>query len=240
MEDKLKTEIGTLISDFKDKVNEWNENYRDSNIQFIYNENLDQLNASSIKYILVGDNPGVKEKEHNKYLIGATGLIARSFFKSELEVSDFNNEVLILNKTPIHSAKTSGLSEICKSSNMDLLQVTQEYMCNLIYNLQNLLNCEVIILGFGGCRINKKWDLKVQTSKKEKTMIHFFLKLREFLMSDKKFSENVFVAQHFSRGVLFKEMIKKIDDIENLNKKKFLEYCKTYTEEIRNSKLQKK
>lgn len=85
----------------------------------VYNTALDELTPDSeIKLIVIGDNPGKSEQLNinKKYLVGQAGKLADGFFKKhpELEI-DFRKNVIILNKTPIHSAKTKHLSKIEKS-----------------------------------------------------------------------------------------------------------------------------
>ncbi|MCR4734365.1 MAG: hypothetical protein K5829_05115 [Treponema sp.] len=84
----------------------------------VYNRDLDSLTkASEIKLIVIGDNPGKDEQlaKNNRYLVGQAGKIADGFFKRNEELGiDFRKNVIILNKTPVHSAKTIQLKRIMK------------------------------------------------------------------------------------------------------------------------------
>lgn len=84
----------------------------------VYNTALDELTKDSeIKLIVIGDNPGKSEQLsiNKKYLVGQAGKIATSFFKNNPELNtDFRQHVIILNKTPVHSAKTKHLTQIEK------------------------------------------------------------------------------------------------------------------------------
>ena len=78
----------------------------------VYNRALDDIEIDDeIKIILVADNPGKKEQlaANNRYLVGQSGKLAEGWFKRELGI-DFRREVLILNKTPVHTPKTAELA----------------------------------------------------------------------------------------------------------------------------------
>jgi hypothetical protein len=80
----------------------------------VYNRALDDLGPGDrISFILVADNPGKKEQlaENNRYLVGQSGKLAAGFFQNRLGV-DFRKEVIILNKTPIHTPKTAELRRL--------------------------------------------------------------------------------------------------------------------------------
>ncbi|MDR2739346.1 MAG: hypothetical protein LBB68_05900 [Treponema sp.] len=83
----------------------------------VYNEALDEASPrDEIKLILVADNPGRREQaaENRRYLVGPSGKIAERFFREEPSLGiDFRKNVLILNKTPIHTPRTAELRELC-------------------------------------------------------------------------------------------------------------------------------
>jgi hypothetical protein len=80
----------------------------------VYNESLDAVTATdTIKIILVGDNPGRREQETGRYLIGPSGKLAENFFRAHPALGiDFRKNVLILNKTPIHTPRTADLKKV--------------------------------------------------------------------------------------------------------------------------------
>jgi hypothetical protein len=84
----------------------------------VYNRALDDVNAGDeIKLILVADNPGRREQaaENRRYLVGPSGKIAGRFFSEEPSLGiDFRKNVLILNKTPVHTPRTAELRELCR------------------------------------------------------------------------------------------------------------------------------
>jgi len=86
--------------------------------QIVYNRSIDDVKKEDdIKIILVGDNPGKDEQleRNRRYLVGQSGKIADGFFRKNPELGiDFRKNVLILNKTPLHTAKTKELALLIK------------------------------------------------------------------------------------------------------------------------------
>ncbi|GHV87741.1 hypothetical protein AGMMS50267_01010 [Spirochaetia bacterium] len=84
----------------------------------VYNLALDEVTQKDdIKLILTADNPGRREQaaENRRYLVGPSGKIADRFFREHPELGiDFRQNVLILNKTPIHTPRTIELGELCR------------------------------------------------------------------------------------------------------------------------------
>lgn len=84
----------------------------------VYNRALDDAGPEAeIKLILVADNPGRREQaaENRRYLVGPSGKIAEKFFRENPELGiDFRENVIILNKTPIHTPRTAELRELAR------------------------------------------------------------------------------------------------------------------------------
>ena len=82
----------------------------------VYNTALDKVARNDqIKLIVVGDNPGKNEQlECNRaYLVGQAGKLGDKFFNDSPELGiNFRKNVIILNKTPVHSPKTKDLAFI--------------------------------------------------------------------------------------------------------------------------------
>jgi hypothetical protein len=111
----------------------------------VYNHALDDLVPSSeIRLILVGDNPGRREQETGRYLVGPSGKIAEGFFRRATELGiDLRENVLILNKTPVHSPRTAELGELCRLGGPDLVLCigeTQRFMASLLLDFQRALS----------------------------------------------------------------------------------------------------
>ncbi|MGL4982009.1 MAG: hypothetical protein ACRC4W_03995 [Treponemataceae bacterium] len=144
---------------------------------FVYNTALDSITPqSNIKLIVIGDNPGKNEQlECNKsYLVGQAGKIADGFFKKNAELAiDFRKNVIILNKTPIHSAKTKELSFILRHAPpmiVDLFYESQLWMAEKTAALHKALNhggeCSLWIVGYGELRQKALFSLYQETLSK--------------------------------------------------------------------------
>lgn len=86
----------------------------------VYNRALDEITRNDeIRLIVIGDNPGKDEQleKNNRYLVGQSGKIAEGFFRKNPALGiDFRANAIILNKTPIHTAKTAHLKLLAKNS----------------------------------------------------------------------------------------------------------------------------
>ena len=170
------TEFVKIREDFKQRVKNWNDALKTDSIvalqkelaaadgvpeyplenSVVYNTAFDSVTSeSSVKLLVVGDNPGKSEQlnKNRTYLIGQSGKIAEGFFKNNTELGiDFRKNVLILNKTPVHTAKTKELVQLCKKagkSTADIVTESQKYMAELAFRLQQLFSCEIWIVGYG-------------------------------------------------------------------------------------------
>jgi hypothetical protein len=96
----------------------------------VYNEALDGLGpGEDIKLILVAVNPGRREQaaENRRYLVGPSGKIAERFFREEPSLGiDFRKNVLILNKTPVHTPRTAELRDLCRLGGPDLMEAVAQ------------------------------------------------------------------------------------------------------------------
>ncbi|MCL2209162.1 MAG: hypothetical protein FWC19_05430 [Treponema sp.] len=131
----------------------------------VYNTALDDVTADSdIKLILVADNPGRREQESKRYLIGPSGKIAQKFFRDNPALGiDFIKNVIILNKTPVHTPRTIQLRELnCMEENKkqsgipfsQALEESQKKMAEILLEFQKALLCPVWITGYSEMRKN--------------------------------------------------------------------------------------
>lgn len=154
-------EFEAIREEFRASVKSWSEDhpylleaqervrvkqgYEDYRVEtpIVYNRALDDIAPEAlIKVILVADNPGKKEQlaANNRYLVGQSGKLAELWFRSELGM-DFRREVLILNKTPVHTPKTAELALLAKSAGLHrsrleaLLAGSQAVMADLAWRL---------------------------------------------------------------------------------------------------------
>lgn len=121
----------------------------------VYNTDLDKITqADDIRLIVIGDNPGKDEQltKNQRYLCGQAGKIAEGYFRRTPELGiDFRRNAIILNKTPIHSAKTNQLKWMIKQGGTDfatLLEETQIWMAQQTANLQQSLGTELWLVGY--------------------------------------------------------------------------------------------
>ena len=96
----------------------------------VYNHALDEVTQETdIKLIVIGDNPGKDEQlqRNQRYLVGQAGKIAAGFFSRNPELAiDFRKNTIILNKTPVHTAKTAHLRYLLKNGGSEITHLIQE------------------------------------------------------------------------------------------------------------------
>ena len=121
----------------------------------VYNRALDDLTPQDeIKLIVIGDNPGKDEQlaKNNRYLVGLAGKIAEGYFRKNPELGvDFRRNVIILNKTPLHSAKTAQLKTIAKQGGEKiaaLIKESQLWMAQKTAELHAALGTELWLVGY--------------------------------------------------------------------------------------------
>lgn len=126
----------------------------------VYNTDFEKVTPQhKIKIILIGDNPGKNEQraENRRYLVGQAGKLAEKFFREhpELEI-DFRENVLILNKSPLHTARTVLLKKLVRSFSEKtgsnelerFFVASQCFMANTALQLQQNFNAKLYIVGY--------------------------------------------------------------------------------------------
>ena len=120
----------------------------------VYNTALDSvLPEDDIKLIVIGDNPGKNEQlnKNRKYLVGQSGKLAEGFFRRNGELGvDFRGNAIILNKTPVHTAKTNHLKYLLKNGSAEIRQLIEEsQIAKATARLhQNLKGCKLWLVGY--------------------------------------------------------------------------------------------
>jgi len=117
----------------------------------VYNRALDEVSQDSrIAWVVVADNPGKREQEAamNRYLVGRSGQVAQRFFARELGV-DFRSEVVIINKTPVHTPKTLQLKKLARlyPEARGILDESQRFMASMVPALQQCFNARIWVMG---------------------------------------------------------------------------------------------
>ena len=197
--------LNKFKSDFKNKINAWNTllpNLQDLQKEaaalaetpdypfqtpIVYNTALDSITEQDeIKLLVIGDNPGKDEQlaKNQKYLVGQAGKLGERFFKLNPELGiDFRKNVIILNKTPVHSAKTSHLKTIIKNGGPNAKQLIEEsqlWMAEQTALLAKALNSQIWLVGSSELKPKKVFSLYRDKLKETADL------------------ESVFVYQHFS------------------------------------------
>ena len=128
----------------------------------VYNRSLDDIKPEDeIKLIVIGDNPGKDEQlaKNNRYLVGQAGKIAEGYFRNKPELGiDFRKNVIILNKTPVHSAKTTQLKTVERLGGepvSGLLRESQIWMAKKTAELHARLGTELWLVGYSELRDKK-------------------------------------------------------------------------------------
>lgn len=165
----------------------------------VFNKNLELKDASKIKYIIIGDNPGKNEQQKEEYLIGLSGKLARNFFSQMLNLS-FDEHVLVLNKTPLHTPRTNDL-KVFSSKYQALLKESQIFMANLIFEYHKLLNCDLWINGYS------------QLTKKG--VFSYFLAQIQENYRENTLKNKLFVFRHFSMNQFSTDLKKQKKEDEN-------------------------
>lgn len=159
----------------------------------VYNSALDDITVDDeIKLILVADNPGRREQaaENRRYLVGPSGKIAKKFFleNPSLEI-DFLKNVIILNKTPIHTPRTGELKDLCRAETGQkvaaALEESQSTMAALLLEFQEALGCPAWIIGYSEMRKGGIFEIYTK-------------RLKELYAHKEEFYKQLFFFRHFS------------------------------------------
>ncbi len=169
----------------------------------VYNLALEEISKNDeIKLIVIGDNPGKDEQlaKNNKYLVGQAGKIAEGFFKRNESLGiDFRKNVIILNKTPIHSAKTSQLKTIARLGGekiSEFIKESQIWMAKRTAQLHIEMNNQILQENQ-----TELWLVGYSELKEKGLFLNYRDELKKYYSVDYKSKSNwqkVFVFQHFS------------------------------------------
>ena len=141
--------------------------------------------------------------------MGQAGKVADNFFKRHPELGiDFRRETIILNKTPLHTAKTKQIGALLKKTGDDfsvLLAETQRRLACRTALLQKKIGCPLWLVGYGELRKKALFTVYADELKKQ-------------------YSENLsamhevplFVFQHFSMNCFSNDLKKHFDTTKTL------------------------
>jgi len=188
----------------------------------VYNSALDDVNQNSeIRLILVADNPGRREQmaENRRYLVGPSGKIAEKFFRDNPSLNiDFRKNVIILNKTPVHTPRTAELKELCRLGGTALetaIAESQRFMARLLLEFHQALTREngaalpVWITGYSEMKKNGVFEAYTDELK----VIYSGADLKDSIFLYRHFSMNQFtidLKQQAVRGETLDKALKRI------------------------------
>jgi hypothetical protein len=170
----------------------------------VYNGALDDIGPDDdIKLILTADNPGRREQaaENRRYLVGPSGKIAERFFRENPELGiDFRKNVIILNKTPIHTPRTAELAELKKllsqqsgaaaKAAVSAVEESQRTMAELLLEFQQALTT--------GKNILPVWIIGYSEMKKGGIFETYTETLKTLIAKKPAIGEKIFFYRHFS------------------------------------------
>jgi RNase P/RNase MRP subunit POP5 len=159
----------------------------------VYNTSLDDVTlADEIGLILVADNPGVQEqkKEIRRYLVGLSGKLAENFFTKETALGiNFRKNVIILNKTPIHTPRTAELKTLAALGGNDsrhiekALQKSQLEMAQLLGEFWRALKTPVWVIGYSEMKKNGIFEVYTEALRRDAALLESLLLFRHFSMN---------------------------------------------------------
>lgn len=204
-------------------------------IPVVYNVDYDKVTKNDeIRLIVIGDNPGKEEQlmKNSRYLVGQSGRIAEGFFRKNPELGvDFRNNVIIMNKTPVHTAKTNQLKYLARhggESVKNLLLESQVEMARLAASLHKSL----IQFAEPGSIPAELWLVGYSELKKHGIFGAYRDELHRLYQGNAEW-DKVFVYQHFSMNRFIVELNKFAKEHPGANLKESLEQIgKAHRDEI--------
>jgi len=222
--DELSDSLPNLKSILQGFVNNRSENNKSSYMvqtPVVYNTALDEITINDeIKMILVADNPGRREQaaENKRYLIGPSGKIAAKFFNDNPSLGiNFYKNIIILNKTPVHSPRTADLrrlssEELIINRRNDLnnsiktaVEESQKIMVSILFDFQKTFDCPVWIIGYSEMKKNGIFNVYTE-------------ELRKIYKDKKEMIEKLFLFRHFSMNQFTIDLKKQSMQDETINK----------------------
>jgi len=163
----------------------------------VYNSALDDIRQDSeILLILVADNPGRREQmsENRRYLVGPSGKIAEKFFRDNPALKiDFRKNVIILNKTPVHTPRTIELKELRVLGGEELgtaLDESQRLMARLLFEFHKGLS-------YGNDNPVPVW-ITGYSEMKERGVFAAYTNELKTIYNKSELVETLFLYRHFS------------------------------------------
>ena len=167
----------------------------------VYNTALDEITQESdIRLIVIGDNPGKDEQreKNKKYLVGQSGKIAAGFFEKNAEFqTDFRKNVIILNKTPVHTAKTNHIKYLLKNGSPEIRKIISESQLYMAQKTAKLHKDLCMAAGKDGIA-PELWLVGYAELKGNGLFLEYRDELKKSYENASSEWAKVFVFQHFS------------------------------------------
>ncbi len=201
--------------DFRRQCQEWNDTFQEAlkplqaeaskkdtpeypvETSVVYNNSLDEMTADAeIKLIVIGDNPGKDEQRacNRRYLVGQAGKIAAGFFSRNPQLGvDFRRHTIILNKTPVHTAKTAHLRSLLKNGGPEIVRLVEESQVWMAERTARLH--QSLVDSGGGCQL---WLVGYAELKGRGLFLEYRDELARCYEGQESAWTQVMVYQHFS------------------------------------------
>lgn len=194
-------DILNLVLNFKIRVEEFNRMNRSTGLQSVFSNFLLNIDLKKIKYIIVGDNPGESERLTNYYMVGSAGINLRKFFRDI--VTDFDKEVLVLNKSSISTGSTEELENVYNKNAKPFLE-DQEEMAQLLFDIHNILKVPVFIMAYTSYLNENETKWIFDGNAKSRPLYKFFDKLSNLYKGNPLVKSIIFIS-HSSHNCLLNE-----------------------------------
>ncbi|MCX7655083.1 MAG: hypothetical protein N2Z76_00960 [Treponemataceae bacterium] len=157
----------------------------------VYNHEWDAINLQDdIRLILIADNPGRREQEarNRRYLVGPSGKILEGFFQKHPQLGiQSRRQILILNKTPLHTPRTTDLKILNRDPTVaQLLIESLQKMATFAYRAQKIFTAIPV------------WIIGYSEMSKGKLFWPYTEHLRRLYQEDPTSYKRVFLFRHFS------------------------------------------
>jgi hypothetical protein len=193
----------------------------------VYNQALGDIGpAGEIRLILVGDNPGRREQaaENRRYLVGPSGKIAEKFFRDNPTLGiDFRKNVIILNKTPIHTPRTVELKELRRLGGPSLetaLAESQRLMARLLLEFQQAFGNGIPVWIIGYSEMKKGGVFEAYTD--ELKLVYANTCLQDSVFMYRHFSMNQFTIDLKKQAATGESLAQTLERIGKHYRQKFL------------------
>ena len=201
--------LNQLVNNYK--------NLPDQN-DLVINKEWNLINEDDITLVIVGDNPGEKEKDNHQYFHseGKAGGRAREFARQFLNIKKSDTislkGVIFMNKTPFYSQRTNDLP----NEKMSVIDESIDFTLNALNQFIDFDDIKIIVIGCCANKLNKVFFKKLKDS--------IYKKLREKIIFTKHFSYGNFDKQYNK----FENKSKSINVILNEMNKETRERIKIY------------